>query len=694
MTTERRTLWKARLLEAAPLLLAAWGGIALLHAVLSGWAARGILRDPALPLYAKALLLCTEWTALALGCLLSVPLFGLLVYGERRSPRRWPWRLGRAAAAGMLLTAYAATWTAFWIGGRFLDGRGLTFYFGNAGIMLGYAQEMHPVALLVLPATALALGVGLAEGLPRLLQRLGGLQRRRAALVLAGGVAFCGVATLSAEIVRWSGGSSIVDPETGISFALGQYFEMRRDFRAGPLVHAFLATDRDSAMRDELVFGRARFDVERRDLLPMPAYAAGADRGALKPWNVVVVLVDSLRVDQLRAYGGTRDVMPEVEAVAREGRVYLDHYSNGTLTDIAAPCPLTSHYPLRKRTVGDLLDVSGYPRALVYDVLKSLGWRTAFVASNNEFWGGTIHLLWSPSLDLFFTAGVRVPPGGPSALARTPMNPAVDDAQTIDEALAWLGSSGKAPFFLYLNLQNAHAPYRTPEGFPRAFGRKPDFTVSAGFFPRDRISEVKDIYADSLRYVDVQLGRLISHLKSTGEWERTIFVLSADHGEAFHEHGFGGHGARPYDEISRVPLLVKAPGLAPGPDRTPAQLIDIAPTICGLLGAPLHPSFQGLDLRGSIAPDRPRYLVSQTVLSRDYAVVKGRHKLIYDADLGRHLLFDRESDPGEKRDLAAGEPALTRELASLLHGWRASQISYYEDRSRWASEYPPRPRQP
>jgi arylsulfatase A-like enzyme len=691
MNAEARARWKGRLLEAAPALLAGWAGFALLHAVLSALAPRGVLTDVRLPAYAKALLLCTEWTALAVVGLLLAPLFGGLVFAERRMPSRgrWPWRAARDLLAGLLLLAYVATWAAFWIGGRFLDGRGLGFYFGNAAIMLGYALEMHPTALRVLPVLALATGAAAAELLPRLLRRLTPRGRSAATGALATAIALCALTTVAGEAVRWGGTSPVQDPETGVSFALGEYYEMRRDFRAGPLIHAFLASDKERALRDDPLFASAPAEEIRRPLVTPQAHVAGLDPARLHRWNVVVVLVDSLRTDQLRAYGGARDVMPILDGVAREGRVYLDHHSNGTMTDIASPCPNTSHYPLRKRTLGELKDIAGYPRVLIYDLLKALGYRTAFVASNNEFWGGTIHLLWSPSLDLFYTAGGRIPPGGPEAMHGSPRQPAVDDAQTVDEALAWLKASGDAPFYLYLNLQNGHAPYRTPDSHPRPFGRKPDYTISAGFFPIDKIVDVKDVYADSLNYVDAQLGRLIAHLKSTGDWDRTVFVLSADHGEAFHEHGFGGHGARPYDEIARVPLIVRAPGLAPGPDRTPAELIDIAPTVCGLLGVPPHPSFQGVDLASPAAKVRSRFLVSQTILVRDYGVLVGRHKLIYDADGGRYLLFDREADPEERRDVAKEHPQVVRDLAGRLHAWRKAQITYYEDRSRWTSEYPP-----
>src|SRR6185295_18028698 len=108
----------------------------------------------------------------------------------------------------------------------------------------------------------------------------------------------------------------------------------------------------------------------------------------------------------------------------------------------------------------------------------------------------------------------------------------------VGEAMKWIDSGAGAPFFLYLNLQNSHLPYDVPKDFPRRFSPKElDFKISIGWFPREKAEVVKNVYADSLSYVDAQLERLIRRLKERGEWDRTVLVVSGDHGEAFYEHG-------------------------------------------------------------------------------------------------------------------------------------------------------------
>lgn len=678
----------------AAMLALVWYAAALAHVALSALAPKGILRDSDLSLGLRLLLAATELAAAGgFGLLLAV-LLGLWGAAEERAPRpvRWGLRLLRATLVLTLVFLLAGSWAAFWIGGRFLDESGLRFYLGNAGIMASYAAEMHPVASRVLPILVLLTALLLSEALPRWARRTPERSQRAWVAAAVGGFFACALAALGGEVARWSHGTTIVERETGVTFALGEYVEMRRDFRSGPLLHAFLASDKDRSTREDVFLPSAELDLERPALIDRETYLAGVDRSALRPLNVVVVLVDSLRPDQLKAYGGTRDVMPRLNAEAEGARVYLDCTTVGSRTDLAAPAPFTSHYPLRSRAMEELEHMAGYPRVLLYDLLKWVGYRTGFFASNNEFWGGTIHLLRTPSIDHFFTAGLTVPPGAPLSSVRGSAPAAIDDRITIDEALAWLdaGQSG-APFFLYLNLQSGHAPYRVPPGYPRPFGEDPTFSVSAGAYHPELAARVKAIYADSLHYVDQQLARVIDRLKARGDWDRTVFVLTADHGEAFYEHGFAGHGGKVYDEVFRIPMIVRAPGLEPGPDARPVELLDVAPLVCGLLGLPPHPSFQGLDPRRPDFPEsRSRYLLSQTVGVRQSAVVRDGWKLIYDADVGRHYLFDLRNDPGETRDRAEVERDRLRDLVPRLHGWRRAQIEYYEDRSRWAREYPPR----
>jgi len=402
------------------------------------------------------------------------------------------------------------------------------------------------------------------------------------------------------------------------------------------------------------------------------------------------VLVDSLRADQLRATGGAREVMPAVEALAREGTAFTDCVTPAAHTDYAAPAVFSSHYPLRSRDVYRYPKVIPYPRVMIYDVLKALGWRTALYSSQNEEWGQMLNYLQTGALDVCFhskTLGVSE--------AQTQDRPAfagsLDDAVTVSESLKWIDRGSGAPFFLYLNLQNSHLPYEVPDDFPRRFGpAKLDFKISIGWYPEEKTSVVKDVYADSLAYVDLQLQRLFEHLRMTGQWDRTLVVVTGDHGDAFYEHGTSAHANGVYDEAIRVPLVIRAPGMDGKRDGRPSGLLDIAPGVFHLLGLPPHPSFQGEDpFVPAFRGDRTRFVMSDTPWKTQLGVIRSGFKLIRDGETGGSLLYDLATDPGEKKDLTESQPEQARALMRRLSAWRRAQLEYYDNALRQSREYPP-----
>ena len=356
--------------------------------------------------------------------------------------------------------------------------------------------------------------------------------------------------------------------------------------------------------------------------------------------------------------------------------------------------------PLRSATAHTYPKNPTYPRVLIYDVLKALGRRTALLSSSNENWGGMINYLETGGLNHIVHAAnskkstylMQGDAGFAISTTDTKHAGSLDDrSRTVDEAIQWLDGIGDQPFFVAMNLQNSHLPYPIPPQFPRRFGpAKLDFTIRFAHFPKDKIQVVKDVYADSLAYVDVQIGRLFQYLKAKNKWENTVVVITGDHGQAFYEHGFASHASAIFNEVMSVPLLIRAPGLKAGLEHRLAQHVDIAPSILGLLGLPVHPSFQGIDLFNT-APDSKRsaYLVAQTPDAYQYGIVRSGFKLIYDERQREYLLFNVAKDPGEKTDIAAAQPDLVKELAQRLTTWRKLQIDYYSDPGLQAREYPP-----
>jgi uncharacterized sulfatase len=272
---------------------------------------------------------------------------------------------------------------------------------------------------------------------------------------------------------------------------------------------------------------------------------------------------------------------------------------------------------------------------------------------------------------------------------------------------------GEAPFFLYVHQLEPHDPYLAvnnttwhPVDADRVEQLNQDCSRFGGVLRRRErgepapgdpalagplaefesrgVFDVASLYDGDVLEADRDLGRLIDYLKARGEWEDTVFVLVADHGEEFLEHGHLGHGQSLYDELVRVPMVIRIPGQAGAARRSqePVQLIDIAPTLAEILGVEpldfwegrsLWPLIEGggLGLRGSLSMreevDRP---MKGRRGDRETALVLDGWKLIAHHETSRYSLFNLSVDPAEAHDLSSEQPvrlaALRKELEQRL----------------------------
>jgi arylsulfatase A-like enzyme len=207
-------------------------------------------------------------------------------------------------------------------------------------------------------------------------------------------------------------------------------------------------------------------------------------------------------------------------------------------------------------------------------------------------------------------------------------------ADIVDRAVQRIARIGDGPLFLYIQVTDAHAPYRN--------------------LPSGAGGSAYEKYLRSLGQIDQGLGRIEAALARPGLAERAVLVLMADHGEAFGEHGDRHHGHTLYEEQLRVPLLFRVPGVRPHVVDELVSLIDLGPTMLDLYGQPIPGSFMGQSLVGLLRGDGQR-------LARPIAAESSRHKralllpsggkVIEDRRLGTVELFDLSKDPGERQNL-------------------------------------------
>jgi arylsulfatase A-like enzyme len=592
---------------------------------------------------------------------------------------------------------YGASWALFWNTGVFLDRQAFAFIAPNPVQVFHWVYP--PLAAAVIGITVAA-AIAFGYWIPRRLRRSSAEVQRRLVRSAAVAAAACVIVALFGALTYGAGGGGPDQPKTDYAIA--------RDDHAGPAAHALAdvirarPADDTAAAAAGTVTSTDGSTVVRRPIISMPEYLARIAPSAVKRRNVLMVQIESLRSDQLRIYGGTRDVMPAVDALAREARVFTNAYVQASHSNYTDLVPLSSQYPLRSAEMYEYPPNPTYPRVLIYDVLKALGYKTAIFSSQNERWGGMINYHRPSSLDRFFHAETSTGPtstqegdlGFAEWVKETKGAGSVDDRYTVQEAMKWLDTVGPGdPFFLHMNLQSSHVPYVVPDDFPHRFSpKKLDFAILWAKFPIEKIDIVKGRYADSLLYEDTQIARLFEYLKSRGLWDNTVVVIGGDNGEAFYEHGFASHASSLFNEVMKVPMIIRAPDLEPGLDPRPAMFLDIPPSVFGLLGLPPHPGFQGISLFDpNPDPDRSIYMIVQTPAAFQSAIVRSGYKLLYSEWDGRNFLYDLVNDPAETptKNLAASRPDLLEDLTRRLRLWRREQLSYYADVSRQSREYPP-----
>ena len=395
---------------------------------------------------------------------------------------------------------------------------------------------------------------------------------------------------------------------------------------------------------------------------------------------VVVFLIDTLRADRLGLYGHERDTAPRIAELAAEALVFTRALSTSSWTKPAVGSLMTSLLP-SQHAAEDYLDRLGGGERTLAQVLKEHGYRTAAVGAN--VW------VFEPKFDMLGGFDERI-----FVVDRDASNKVRSD-QVVDEAIDWLERADERPFFLYVHTLDPHAPY-DPRGADRTrfqegtyagplTGRLDGPGAHEGLRPKqvsaEDIAFLRALYDGEIASNDAQVGRLVDRLRALGLWEECTFVVTADHGEEFLDHGAFGHGRSLHQEQVWIPLVVKPPrsaGLAPRRVEAPVSLLDVAPTVCELAGIPAPESFLGRGLE-SLALDPERFAEDALLSELHFqgrkitSIRLGDWKYTaIDAPFQGEALYDLGRDPGERQNLAStADAALLARFRALLEANRA-----------------------
>ncbi len=419
-------------------------------------------------------------------------------------------------------------------------------------------------------------------------------RRRSAGLALRAAAAVAAAASL------------VVRPPSNVTVELA---------RSGAVLAPFVLRAH-SATAGHLPAGGGEWLADRSGLPPIPP-----SQPPLVPKDAIVLMltIDALRADVV---AGDRhaDVLPNLAALRRESVEFTAARSPSPQTNASIATLFAGKYfsqmywSVRPNSAMWIPCAHEDPTPRFTEILAQ---------------GGVATVTYAAMPGLVNANGIvrgfqeeQVVPGRPFATAK----------QITDVAVERIRRQGGGPMFLYIHFTDSHAPYNLAGTQGTAFDR----------------------YLREVGLVDAALGRIRKAVVESGLEQRTTLIISADHGEAFGEHRSQQHATTVYEELLRVPLLVRVPGVAPRAVDAPVLLLDLGPTVLDLMGFPTPGSYMGQSLapllRGGSAPlTRPLAFESSRGLRA--MVFPDGWKAITNRRQGTFELYDLTRDPGELRDL-------------------------------------------
>ena len=427
-----------------------------------------------------------------------------------------------------------------------------------------------------------------------------------------------------------------------------------------------------------------------------------------EPLNVVLVVLGGARADRLSSHGYVRETTPFLDRVARQGV----RFSNAVST---APKALSAHASL---FTGLFTSTHGASEerpqlddrhATLAETLAAAGYRTAAFCSNPSVapatgFGRGFEVFRSETGDgrSIARAAYYARRASDRLLRRSDAGARRSNLALFD----WLNGDTR-PFFAFLHYGETRLRRQPPASHERLFvpqeikrgqlraverGWTRPSGIESDLDERRRL--LGDVYDGALRYVDERVAEVAAHLESRGLWDRTLLVVTADHGEDLGEHDLASPGFGLYDTLLRVPLLVRCPPLVPQGFvvEEVAQHVDLLPTILQLVDLEERtPVTHGRALlRCGQATEGPGFAVAECLRPdlealrkrrpgvdlrrfdiRQRAIRTRREKYIWRSDEANEI-YDLVADPGEQCDLSIADPARAQRLRSQLFAWLGS----------------------
>jgi arylsulfatase A-like enzyme/Flp pilus assembly protein TadD len=363
--------------------------------------------------------------------------------------------------------------------------------------------------------------------------------------------------------------------------------------------------------------------------------------------NVLVITIDTLRADHLGCYGYKDAHTPNLDGLAGEGVRFERAYTPVPITLPSHTVIFTGTYP----TASGIHDFSanrlGPQSNTMASLLKDKGYTTGAVVASAVL---DSRFGLNRGFDFYYDHFDfnRLEEANLDEMER-PAN------AVADVAIDWLGQNAGKRFFFWMHLYDPHAPYKPPAPYDAQFRESP--------------------YDGEIAFADAQVGRVLQFLKSKRLYDKTLIILSGDHGEGLGEHGEKTHGFFIYNSTLHVPLIVRVPGAKPHAVSEPVTTADILPSLLEEISLPIPAQVQGTSFAAALEGKdsthaNARGLYAETFLPRlhfNWSELRGiqfeRYTFI---EAPKPELYDLEKDPKELQNLFDQKKAVATELRSKL----------------------------
>jgi arylsulfatase A-like enzyme len=414
--------------------------------------------------------------------------------------------------------------------------------------------------------------------------------------------------------------------------------------------------------------------------------------------NILIVTIDSLRYDRSFGSKEATGCAPTLSALAASGYNFTEAFANGPNTPSSFPTILTGTYPLMYGGYRSLDE----QRPFLSELLKNAGMQTVGYHSNphlgpeknynhgfDTFNNGAEENHDAHTIKNFVDNHIssdsqlyrllrRVWHYFNMATGTSAYTPATE---ITDRAINWFETEwdGESPYFMWLHYMDVHYPFTPPDQFLNEIGVEPSSTRRIAdlngrmqedpesLTEQDR-AELLNLYDGEIRYMDHSLERLLSKLESRGARENTAIVVTADHGEAFGEHGRYGHHPHNYEELVHVPLVIDVPGSGGHEVNQQVSLIDIPPTLCDLCGLKTPEAVQGKSLLPLMyGKERGDDVVICTASGGDMLASRTPEwKCLWDRKDNNVELYHLPNDPCEQHDVSSDNLQVVERFKNLL----------------------------